>query len=304
MDPGSTDQDGGGMQTPCPASTIPSITFESLTFSDGTTIELDRDDIVLFVGPNNAGKSVALRDVEVHLGAPTPGTIVGTVITSAKLRRNGTIDDLRTLIRAHTRTVVEQGQTRYAGPNFSLWDGQLRHYWEQDSDQLRPLFCLRIATETRITDSNPQPSIAVLHELPSHPIHILYTDDRVEKRISSYFRQAFGEDLIVFHAGGKSWPLLVGDRPEIRLGEDRVSATYVERLRATTIPLQEQGDGMRSFATVILRMLAPDSPSVLLLDEPEAFLHPPQARLLGEFIAKERPRHAQLFMATHSPDVL
>ena len=54
---------------------------------------------------------------------------------------------------------------------------------------------------------------------------------------------------------------------------------------------------MRSFATVILRMLAPDTPSLLLLDEPEAFLHPPQARLLGEFIATERPARSQLFVA-------
>jgi hypothetical protein len=51
-------------------------------------------------------------------------------------------------------------------------------------------------------------------------------------------------------------------------------------------------------------MLAPSTQSVLLLDEPEAFLHPPQARLLGEFIANERPGNAQLFVATHSADVL
>ena len=49
---------------------------------------------------------------------------------------------------------------------------------------------------------------------------------------------------------------------------------------------------MRSFASVILHLLAPNTQSVLLLDEPEAFLHPPQARLLGEFIAKERPKRA------------
>ena len=43
---------------------------------------------------------------------------------------------------------------------------------------------------------------------------------------------------------------------------------------------------------------------MLLLDEPEAFLYPPQARLLGEIIAKEKASRAQLFVATHSPDVL
>ena len=61
---------------------------------------------------------------------------------------------------------------------------------------------------------------------------------------------------------------------------------------------------MRSFASVILHLLAQNTPTVLLLDEPEAFLHPPQARLLGEFIATEKPERAQLFVATHSADVL
>ena len=61
---------------------------------------------------------------------------------------------------------------------------------------------------------------------------------------------------------------------------------------------------MRSFATVILRTLAQATMTIILLDEPEAFLHPPQARLLGELIAKERASNRQLFIATHSQDVL
>ena len=61
---------------------------------------------------------------------------------------------------------------------------------------------------------------------------------------------------------------------------------------------------MRSFASVILHILAPLTPRIVLLDEPEAFLHPPQARLLGEIIATERRGTSQLFVATHSPDVV
>ena len=35
----------------------PRLSFETITFSDGTSLTLDEDDIVVFVGPNNAGKS-------------------------------------------------------------------------------------------------------------------------------------------------------------------------------------------------------------------------------------------------------
>ena len=39
----------------------PKLFFKTITFSDGNTLTLDEDDIVVFVGPNNAGKSAALR---------------------------------------------------------------------------------------------------------------------------------------------------------------------------------------------------------------------------------------------------
>ena len=168
----------------------------------------------------------------------------------------------------------------------------------------RPLFCLRIATETRITDSDPTNSIAFIDEPASHPIHMLFSDNQIENRLSEYFRRAFGEDLIIYHLGGSMIPLLVGKRPDLEPGENRISTAYCKRLLASTVPLGEQGDGMRSFASVVLHLLAPITPSILLLDEPEAFLHPPQARLLGEIIAAEKSPTAQLFVATHSPDVL
>jgi hypothetical protein len=42
---------------------------------------------------------------------------------------------------------------------------------------------------------------------------------------------------------------------------------------------------------------------IILVDEPEAFLHPPQARQLGSVLA-ERTEARQSFIATHSADVL
>ena len=163
---------------------------------------------------------------------------------------------------------------------------------------------MRLETEDRISGSNPAPSYKVLEEPVSNPIQLLYRDDGLEKRISKYFRRAFGQDLIPFRLGGNEIPLLVGRRVKPTKGEDRISESYCRHLRDSTIPLAEQGDGMRSFASVVLRLMAPLTPSILMLDEPEAFLHPPQAKLLGELIAQEQSSRAQLFLATHSPDVL
>ena len=277
----------------------PAVRFRHITFSDGKTIELDSGDVVVFVGPNNAGKSLALRDLQQRI--TRPGTT--RVVTATTADYSGTVGDVTTYVKKHARE-NEQSPGNYSGYGFSIHLPHLSNYWKGTLQNLAPLFCKHLDTISRITGSDPATSIDVLNEAPSHPIHMLYQDDALERAISGYFARAFGENLIVYRCGGRVVPLLVGSRLSPSDGESPVSTAYCERQREVAVPLTDQGDGMRAFATVILHLLAPATPSILLLDEPEAFLHPPQARLLGQLIAQHRSSRAQLFVATHSADVL
>jgi hypothetical protein len=94
----------------------------------------------------------------------------------------------------------------------------------------------------------------------------------------------------------------VGERPQTSPERDRVSVGYIQEVEKLT-PVHTQGDGMRSFLGVLLST-AVGHESVLMIDEPEAFLHPPQARHLGSVLASEGGSYQQLFVATHSGDVL
>ena len=279
----------------------PSVTFKTVTFSDGKTLTLDEADVVVFVGPNNAGKSRALKELEDHV-SNTPETLV---IKSVELRKTGTPEGFLEFLKRHTEIRVQGQLCITEGPGFGLnTSSGLETLWQGDISWCRPLFCVRIQTVTRIQDSNQQNAIDTNNAHPTHPIHRLYADDQLELRISNYFERAFGEALIVDQRSGSQVPLRVGTRLAPEPGEDRLSSTYWTRLRNSSVLLDQQGDGMRSFASVILHLLAPITPSILLLDEPEAFLHPPQARLLGEIIASEKPSRAQLFVSTHIPNVL
>ena len=60
---------------------------------------------------------------------------------------------------------------------------------------------------------------------------------------------------------------------------------------------------MRSFLGVILNLVVANY-FLILLDEPEAFLHPPQAHLLGRMLGELKSPGSQLFNATHDSDVL
>jgi hypothetical protein len=55
-------------------------------------------------------------------------------------------------------------------------------------------------------------------------------DDKIENKMSGYFRQAFGNDLIVHRNAGNQVPLHCGDRPKPKEGEDRVSIGYISEL--------------------------------------------------------------------------
>ncbi|MEU2113955.1 AAA family ATPase [Streptomyces sp. NPDC019507] len=66
--------------------------------------------------------------------------------------------------------------------------------------------------------------------------------------------------------------------------------------------LTEQGDGFKAFVQILLHTVLRATP-VILIDQPEAFLHPPQARLLGRKLA-QMPGQTQVFVATHSADFL
>jgi energy-coupling factor transporter ATP-binding protein EcfA2 len=281
----------------------PTLTFESLTFSGGTTIALDPTDVVVLVGPNNAGKSAALRDITNLIGPP----FEGTVVTSAKLRRVGTANELTDFIRRHSRITGSGPSACYEGDGFVVAadPAHIAASWSCHGNirDLRTLFCRDLGTEFRIQDSNPVPAIGY-QDSRVQPMHSLYFSDTLEERVSGYFRKAFGEDLIVFRLGGNTWPLLVGKKMRPGPDENILSKSYNDRVLNSTTPLVGQGDGMRSFASVILHLLTHLTPSILIIDEPEAYLHPPQARLLGEIIATETSSRVQVIMATHSPDVL
>ena len=171
--------------------------------------------------------------------------------------------------------------------------------------EIGPLFNLfinRLNTEERLTRSNTAMLPGANHSTEKHPLIKAYKNDQLEKTLSSKFRQAFGASLAVNRRGGQDTSLHVGDFPNREaypLSKEEDYYTVV----ASRPRLDEQGDGMRGFASILLDTLTSDY-SISLFDEPDAFLHPPQARLLGRMLASLHDGNQQLFISTHSEDFL
>lgn len=64
-----------------------------------------------------------------------------------------------------------------------------------------------------------------------------------------------------------------------------------------------QGDGMRSVVGMICALVSIKRP-IMLLDEPETFVHPPQMLQLGKIISSLVNDDQQIFIATHSVDFI
>lgn len=278
--------------------------IDSITFNDGNKIELAKSDIVVLVGANNAGKSVTLKDIGGKLFQKASPTQVVTDITINKYGEE------TEFIEWFERNTTKKESLDVSNPTYRINDVSIVHShilgaWQHQANGLHEvsrIISYRLTTEDRLKASNPAQNIALTKDHLTHPIHYLQKDDTIESRISTHFRQAFGVDLIVHRNAGNQVPLYCGQKPTINQGEDRVSRKYLEALEKLAV-LQEQGDGMRAFVGVLLHTLVVDH-FILLIDEPEAFLHPPQARLLGRMLAKEIPDDRQVFLATHSGDFL
>jgi hypothetical protein len=68
--------------------------------------------------------------------------------------------------------------------------------------------------------------------------------------------------------------------------------------------LMNQGDGIKSLIGLILPLLS-SSYKIALLDEPEAFLHPPQAGVLGRILGDiSTEQDIQVVLATHDKNLL
>ena len=270
----------------------PQIFVEKLLFNDGTELKIDHSDIVIFTGANNAGKSQVLKDIDLMMG--TNGS-KGLVSTSLEILFTGDIKEKENDYK------TKDGKYRVGGNLFNGFN-VVENCWNNKERLFTALFKNRLSTEMRLQASNNAPSFDALNSEPSYPIQILYLNDGLEKKISDLFHEAFNEHLILNRVGGGTIPIHVGQPPIKAEGEDRVSVGYLDKLRKLPI-LQSQGDGMRSFAGILLDVFI-TMKTVTMIDEPEAFLHPPQARLLGRMLVKNKPNDRQLFISTHSEDFL
>ncbi|MGV0043023.1 ATP-dependent nuclease [Mycobacterium colombiense] len=166
---------------------------------------------------------------------------------------------------------------------------------------LTDLFIMFADGSGRLSVGQSESAIDLTTTPPNSPIQRAYQDPNLEKEIGQKCKEAFGLGVVIDRYAGSVIPLRLGDPPPFEHESGRPTTHYLEELKK--LPrLEEQGDGVKSYMGLVLTMLAGHH-EIILIDEPEAFLHPPQARLLARVLA-ERARSQQVFLATHSSSIV
>jgi len=273
--------------------------ISNITFNDGRELTVNENDIVIFVGPNNAGKSQALRDLFELCDAPQPTTVIRDIKICKK---PGNISNL---LEKVSNVNNKGGRTSYSGLEFNFNKMAVDNSIASDTYmQLRPLYVKYLDTMSRLSICGPV-GIMDPNNAYGHPILYAANEPKYRKWLSSNFKKAFGKDIIPNKFEGSTVPLCIGEPVKLP-GEyadeqDRLE-DYASILKQYP-QVQNQGDGIKSFTGILLYLMI-DYLSTFLIDEPESFLHPPQANIMGRTIGEALSDRQQAFIATHSEEVI
>jgi len=281
--------------------------IDSLTLRDGEQIKLPPRGLTVVTGGNNTGKSLFLRELvtTVQTGIPSEEHLW---IRDVEPRWCGDAEAFFAwLARRGVTSRTKRGQEVFAegGPH----DGgretpraELAQAWNSQTNHA--VFKYLVAwlwTDQRLQDTTMSQRWAEGTHLPSDPAQYLWLHQDMHERISTWIGRAFGLRLHI-DRHDVAIQLRLGTEPEPPRVPPPAPETYT-RWFADLPLVREQGDGVRSFVNILLNTMVKPA-AVVVIDEPEAFLHPPQARLLGKILAEEQPAHCQVVVATHSADFL
>lgn len=282
--------------------------ISDLISSGGDPITIPASGVTCIVGGNNAGKSQLLRDLYLSISSFDTAPVTLSSITGE--RPVATVEETEDWLESHAvRLPARPGQSQ-------LWttsQGESRmsvteiQRWFADGSVQGPLYLGNAApffVQHSTAGSLSEYATGIIEPRggSNAPLSLLFRDGELEEALSTLIDRTFGIGLVLDRINAEI-RLRVGSVTVPVPPVNRPTAEYAEAVAALPT-LDVQGDGMRSFVGVALHVLTAAS-NVFLVDEPEAFLHPGQARALGRWLAAEAIRKdVQIILATHDRDIV
>ncbi|WP_181902781.1 ATP-dependent nuclease [Lysobacter soli] len=287
----------------------------TLKFTEHDPITLDARGITIFVGPNNSGKSLALRELHAlfenqelpaslqllsgyDLAWPSEGEIdalldrlAALVVQPNNLASGHVAIGSYQPSLGHVQVVVDRNTVqRLAREREKGWFTHNILRWG----------ALRLDGRSRFALSNDQ-QMGDLLSAPTNALSLLFGNDAIRKNVQHALLEAFGKYFVLDPTFGGTLRIRLADTPPV---DEQSLAKAARDYFAKAQYIKDASDGVQAYTGIITAVMSGEF-HTFLVDEPEAFLHPPLARKLGKQLASLTAKSERsLFAATHSPDFL
>lgn len=279
----------------------------SIRLFGGASIELQPTGVTVIVGANNAGKSTILRETFDMLSTqPGQAFAERLAVEGVEVEKAGSPADIIAWVAGVAPYVSTGSYSAFSLPMAGTTHASnLAQGWAMQDARLGPLAGVLafygnaqgrfgVGASAEMRDSIADPAVSPLHHLQDS-LALLEQLRGVAKRV-------FNEDLTL-DTLGRTLRIRVGKVGVPAPPVDAISMEYLDAMTSLRA-LDDQGDGMRSVMGQLLPLVTA-SHKLILLDEPEAFLHPPQSHALGEELGSLAVSSAsQIVIATHDRSLL
>lgn len=295
----------------------------TLNFGSATKqppLSFETTPVTIFVGPNNAGKSRVL--VEIENGCREPEVKENNLILKElefhplskpeieeELRKieqkpglNETLNPDHVIIgkvhiqsdqpfrqQLYKKGIVEEAQKP---------PKRLNYY-----STFLSLYTVRLDGTSRLNLLNEKKAGDLKNSPTNHLTHLFQNND-LRKKVRDIIHAAFSKYFVIDPTNIGNLSVRLSDREPRSEREEKGWETESVDFHKSAVDIKNMGDGVKAFTGIITTLLAGD-PKITLIDEPEAFLHPALSSILGKEICKSLSQTSKcLFVATHSSSFL
>jgi hypothetical protein len=269
--------------------------------------------ITVFVGPNNSGKSKVLQELHRYCvtGQRNLGDVILEHIVFDQFIPEKIEERIKNVILSPSLGETIQPDHIIVGKKGNRFNVQRAALTEalRDTNAHAPQFCqwyltyntLILDGKNRINLVNQQ-SAGDLLTPPHTSFQVLFRDNERRGEVRRIIHDAFGLFFAIDPTKLGSLRLSLAPRAPVSEIEERGIHDEAVKYHASAVSIEQASDGVKAFTGLITEIIAGD-PLVLLIDEPEAFLHPALSFTLGKEIAlASLGSDKRLFVSTHSPN--
>lgn len=268
--------------------------------------------VTVFVGPNNSGKSRVLAEIEQYCrtGHKNAESLILEDLTFSGLSEEASLNAIEHIKQNPNPGESIQLNNVIVGSRHGRYQVPLNQLKEfiQNPSLNTPAFCqwflshstLILDGRSRINLVNPQPA-GDLQQSPQSSFQVLFRDDPKRHEVRRIVNEAFGSHFVIDPTSLGQLRIRLSRRaPESDMEERGIHAEAVQ-FHASAQLIDNASDGVKAFTGIVTEVMAGD-PRVILIDEPEAFLHPSLASKLGYEISRAAlSAEKRVLVSTHSP---